>query len=62
MDYRVQFPFGEHMRGATMATQQPSLPTIDFSAIGPAVGTRFPDVVLPDQHGRMVDLHPATQH
>lgn len=32
---------------------------IDFSRIGPAVGERFPDVVLPDQHGQAVDLHHA---
>lgn len=42
-----------------MTTQQPSLPVIDFTSIGPAVGTRFPDIVLPDQHGQMVDLHAA---
>jgi peroxiredoxin len=32
---------------------------IDFSHIGPAVGDRFPDVILPDQHGNLVDLHQA---
>lgn len=32
---------------------------VDFSHIGPAVGTRFPDIVLPDQHGRLVHLHQA---
>lgn len=32
------------------------LPELDFSTIGPAVGTRFPDVELPDQTGRMVNL------
>jgi len=32
-------------------------PAIDFTTIGPAIGERFPDVVLPDQTGRMVDLH-----
>lgn len=40
-----------------MSTQ--TLPIIDFSTVGPAVGSRFPDVVLPDQHGQMVDLHAA---
>jgi peroxiredoxin len=30
---------------------------IDFSKIGPAVGDRFPDVILPDQHGKPVDFH-----
>ena len=32
---------------------------IDFSHIGPAVGARFPDVVLPDQHGHTLSLHEA---
>jgi peroxiredoxin len=36
-----------------------SLPQIDFSTVGPALGERFPDVVLPDQHGTPVDLHAA---
>jgi peroxiredoxin len=35
------------------------LPFVDFDRIGPAVGTPFPDVRLPDQHGREVDLHAA---
>jgi hypothetical protein len=46
-------------RGVTMTTTPPSLPVIDFETVGPAVGTRFPDVRLPDQNGRMVDLHAA---
>lgn len=33
------------------------LPDVDFSTIGPQVGDRFPDVVLPDQTGRLIDLH-----
>ena len=32
---------------------------IDFRRIGPTVGERFPDVLLPDQHGQAVDLHQA---
>ena len=32
-------------------------PSTDFSTIGPPVGQRLPDVVLPDQHGNLVDLH-----
>ena len=32
---------------------------IDFTHIGPAVGERFPDVSLPDQHGTTIDLHQA---
>lgn len=35
----------------------PVLPTIDFTRVGPAVGERFPDLRLPDQHGQLVDLH-----
>ena len=42
-----------------MTAQPPTLPVLDFTNIGPAVGTRFPDVVLPDQHGHMLDLHTA---
>ena len=34
-------------------------PSTDFGSIGPPVGQRFPDVVLPDQHGNQVDLHAA---
>ena len=33
------------------------IPTVDFDAVGPAVGERFPDLLLPDQAGRAVDLH-----
>ncbi len=33
------------------------LPALD--GMGPPVGERFPDVVLPDQHGRTVDIHRA---
>lgn len=36
---------------------RPPLPRLDVHAIGPAVGTRLPDVVLPDQHGRILDIH-----
>ena len=36
-----------------------SLPAVDFTRVGPAVGTPFPDVQLPDQHGQVVDLHRA---
>lgn len=36
-----------------------TLPAIDFSAIGPAIGAPFPSIELPDQYGRVVDLHAA---
>jgi peroxiredoxin len=35
------------------------LPPRDFSTIGPNEGERFPDIVLPDQGGRVIDLHAA---
>ena len=35
------------------------LPVVDFSQIGPNVGSRFPDVRLLDQTGRPMDLHAA---
>jgi peroxiredoxin len=40
-----------------MMSTTPSLPVLEFSTIGPLVGSRFPDVRLPDQTGRPVDLH-----
>jgi peroxiredoxin len=36
-----------------------ALPPRDFTRIGPTEGQRFPDFSLPDQTGRMVDLHGA---
>lgn len=47
------------VRAARILTMpnDPQLPVLDFSRIGPAVGSRFPDVRLPDQTGRTVDLH-----
>ncbi len=33
--------------------------TIDYRGIGPKIGEAFPDVRLPDQSGRVVDLHAA---
>jgi TetR/AcrR family transcriptional repressor of nem operon len=41
------------------STPLPSLPSLDFTGIGPSVGTRFPDVRLPDQRGQIVDLDAA---
>lgn len=43
----------------TIPTARPPLPLLDFDRIGPRIGERFPDVVLPDQHGRPTDLHAA---
>lgn len=37
--------------------EAPVLPQLDFSTIGPRVGERLPDIVLPDQHGTIVDVH-----
>ena len=39
------------------AVQQGAVP--DFDRMGPKVGERFPNVVLPDQHGQPIDLHAA---
>jgi hypothetical protein len=39
-----------------MSTSE-QFPATDFSTIGPPVGQRFPEVVLPDQHGTPDDLH-----
>lgn len=33
------------------------LPEIDFTRVGPAVGTRMPNIVLPNQWGEIVDFH-----
>lgn len=33
------------------------LEPVDFDHIGPPVGSRFPDVALPDQTGAVLDLH-----
>ena len=38
---------------------EPTPPIIDFSRVGPQVGDVFPDVVLPDQQGRAINLHAA---
>ena len=38
---------------------EPQLPVVDFTAIGPPVGQRLDDIVLPNQRGEMVDLHRA---
>lgn len=33
------------------------IPEIDPDQLGPVVGSRFPDIALPDQHGTVTDLH-----
>jgi hypothetical protein len=33
------------------------MPDVDFAALGPAIGSAFPDVVLRDASGAIVDLH-----
>jgi hypothetical protein len=33
------------------------LPEIDFTSIGPPLGERWPDMVLPNQWGQAVDFH-----
>ena len=39
------------------STPTRSLPSLDFDRIGPGLESRFPDIRLPDQTGRIVDLH-----
>jgi hypothetical protein len=47
-------------KGAPVTSaDRPPLPMLDFARIGPKEGERFPDVVLPDAHGRRIDLHAA---
>ena len=33
----------------------------DYTEAGPRLGEKFPEVALPDQTGRTVDLHQARQ-
>ena len=33
------------------------LSPVDFASLGPAVGSVFPDVLLPDQTGKPLSLH-----
>ena len=40
-----------------MSDARPPLPVLDFDRIGPRVGERFPDLLLPNQTGESVDLH-----
>ncbi len=42
-----------------MPEERPPMPSLDFTRIGPAAGSLFPNIVLPDQNGRTVDLHSA---
>lgn len=37
--------------------RQFDIPGVDFSTIGPQIGEAFPDIRLPDQTGREIDLH-----
>ena len=32
------------------------LPEVDFDRVGPPIGERFPNLVLPNQHGDLIDL------
>jgi hypothetical protein len=41
------------------STPPPSLRSLDFTGIGPRLGTPFPDVRLTDRQGEMVDLDAA---
>lgn len=45
-----------------MDSERQQLEYVDFTLIGPQVGDRFPDVVLPDQTGQVIDLHKVRNH
>lgn len=47
------------MTASPASTSALTAPPIDFAPIGPRIGEPFPDLRLPDQRGRMVDLHAA---
>ena len=34
-----------------------TMPAVDFDRVGPRIGTRLSEVVLPNQNGDVVDLH-----
>jgi hypothetical protein len=51
---QAAIPVGERERMATVTDFD-----IGFSHIGPTVGARFPDVVLPDRHGHTLPEHPS---
>lgn len=51
--YHDDFGFYSPMPLSRAARREPPA---DFPT-GPEVGTRLPDVALPDQHGRLVDVH-----
>ena len=40
-----------------MTALEPELPVVDLDALGPQIGTRFPDLQLPDQYGETIDFH-----
>ncbi len=40
-----------------VSSLSPTTTTLNYDEIGPAVGNRFPDLNLPDQHGNPVNIH-----
>ena len=40
-----------------MQMSRNNLPKIDFQTVGPTVGSGFPNLILPNQYGEVVDLH-----
>jgi hypothetical protein len=52
-------PSGSATRPSRFEENPMPLPLRDFRKIGPNEGERFPDVVLSDQSGRVIDLHAA---
>jgi hypothetical protein len=60
-----QFPFltsAFSKERKVMDSERQQLESLDFTLIGPQVGDRFPDVVLPDQTGQVIDLHKVRNH
>ena len=52
-EYYDEFGFYSPMPLSRAARREPAA---DFPT-GPDIGVRLPDIVLPDQHGRFVDVH-----
>ena len=41
----------------TTQSRDPQPAFVDYEKVGPEIGTRFPDITLPDQTGRLFHLH-----
>lgn len=52
----------QRLQQRIVAQRRYQSPLLDLARIGPPVGSLFPDVRLPDQHGRLIDMHRARAH